>query len=72
MSEPLTILTIETVRGRVPMTLTVGSKLADRLIQEEIWAQTVWPEGEPVLSTLLSEVVGDPALLAKVLEAVRK
>ena len=31
--------------------------MAERMLAEEVWAQTVWPEGEPYLSDHLYEAV---------------
>jgi hypothetical protein len=31
--------------------------MAERMLAEEVWAQTVWPEGEPYLSDSLYEAV---------------
>lgn len=39
-------------------TLTVDRAVAERLIQEEVWAQTVWPEGEPSLADLIRALEG--------------
>ena len=35
-------------------TLPVSRKVLDRLVQEEIWAQTVWPVGEVTLAGMLN------------------
>ena len=37
-------------------TVTVHKTVLERIIQEEIWAQTVWPPGVKSLSELLAEV----------------
>jgi len=41
---------IQEFKGR---TVPVDREVIDRLIQEEIWAQTLWPEGEPTLAEII-------------------
>ena len=37
----------------------VAEALVDRLVQEEVWAQTLWPEGVPCLTPHILENLGD-------------
>lgn len=60
----------EVVDLEVNMVLDDGSKvgvqldgcIVERIIQEEIWAQTDWPKGEPSLTDLV-RLLNDPKLI---------
>ena len=40
----------------VPLDMPLIRRIVERLIQEEIWAQTVWPPGEMCLTVVLESL----------------